>query len=119
MLEQDWMINEIEATIRTIAKIMWGRDSGNYTPHDMEDLEDADLLHQDLVKLLEGLEINTAENKLADNLRANDTCYLNVALDFYTRLNQLSDETLEAHDFSREEILEGLDHVKKVFQIPI
>ena len=33
-------------------------------------------------------------------------------------LNALSDETLEAQGFSREEILEGLQHVCDIFGIP-
>jgi hypothetical protein len=42
-----------------------------------------------------------------------------IALDFYDRLNKLSDGELEIADFSREEIKSGIDDVLKLYNISL
>ena len=37
-----------------------------------------------------------------------DKVYLELALDFYLYLNNFEDDFLEEHDYSREEILDGI-----------
>jgi hypothetical protein len=48
----------------------------------------------------------------------NDKRYLELALDFYKRLNDLDDDALEAGGFTREEINEGLGDVLEAFGVP-
>ena len=59
-----------------------------------------------------------AEDLLFEALEDPGQMVLDAALRFYQDLNALSDETLEAQGFSREEILEGLQHVCDIFGIP-
>lgn len=54
-----------------------------------------------------------AEDLLYEKLDLNDHEILAAAIQFYGELNALSDEELEAHNFSREEILTGLTDVCK------
>lgn len=44
---------------------------------------------------------------------------LELALAFYSRLNQFDDAYLEAHNYSRQEIEEGLHAVTKLFGIQL
>jgi len=44
---------------------------------------------------------------------------LEIAIDFYDRLNELSDEQLEKGDFTREEIKIGLSDALKLFGINV
>ena len=44
-----------------------------------------------------------------------DMEYMRLAIDFYSKLNDLSDDELEACDFSREEIDDGLQVVINIF----
>ena len=53
-------------------------------------------------------EINRAENLLFDTLDFSDPATFPVALGFYEHLNGFSDRELEARDYSREEIFDGL-----------
>lgn len=58
--------------------------------------------------------INEAENLLFEVIEQDKSAAnLQAALDFYERLDALSDETLQARGFSREEIMEGLAAVHK------
>ena len=52
-------------------------------------------------------EINEAENLLSDELDQDEEGYFEVALGFYDYLNTLSDEFLEDHNYSREEVRDG------------
>ena len=51
------------------------------------------------------------EFERADELEPGDPEYLQIALMFYDRLNQESDEFLEEHDFSKQEVLDGVKYV--------
>ena len=58
----------------------------------------------------EGL-INEAENIIFEILEKGNKTDLQIALQFYSYLNDKSDLFLEKHNFSREEILLGLRDV--------
>ena len=53
-------------------------------------------------------EINAAENLLFEELDFSDPGTLHIALAFYEHLNRFTDQELEARDYSREEIFEGV-----------
>ena len=67
--------------------------------------------------LVDAGEINEAENQLYENLDENDTEHLEMALTFYMYLNQLDDDTLFMANYSREEIVEGINSVSASFGI--
>lgn len=56
-------------------------------------------------------DINGAENYLSDELDTENKGYLEMALTFYMYLNQLSDAELYEADYSREEIVEGINSI--------
>jgi len=76
-----------------------------------------DLLHNQLIELLEQGRINESEDLLFEKLVTEDENYLLVAHDFYFRLNEHDDAYLEQHGFSREEIDKGLAEIRKRFCI--
>lgn len=53
-------------------------------------------------------DINGAENELLMNMEEDDPDYLELALTFYLHLNDMDVDYLDDHDYSREEILDGL-----------
>ena len=55
---------------------------------------------------------------LFDNIVYSDK-YIELASDFYQRLNLLSDEQLEAGGFSREEIYDGYIEIMALLGVPI
>jgi len=65
--------------------------------------------------LTEKCKINEAENLLFEMLDSDNNDHFVLAIDFYKRLNSLSDNDLEQADFSREEIIKGLGEVCSIF----
>lgn len=68
----------------------------------------ADVLYLELCRLVSEGRINEAENRLYEAMETRDEGTLRVAVDFYLQLNERDDDFLEAHDFTRGEIEEGL-----------
>ena len=109
--EQDYLLRSIAQLIRFLAKIVFGKDTVTYELSDDEAYKESDNLHKALVALLSDGKINEAENLLFDEFKSKDNRHMMVALDFYRRLNDFGDEFLRDHDFSREEIEEGLREI--------
>jgi hypothetical protein len=55
--------------------------------------------------------VNEAENEIYEMTENLDQNYLEVALLFYSYLNDKSDEFLEDNNFSRDEVKEGLETI--------
>lgn len=108
-------MKQIQSMIQLIAKVFFKKDTIKYEIVDETNITQTDLLHKELVGLLNSLRINEAENLLFERIRTNDLNYLAVALDFYRRINELNDEELEEADFSRDEIKSGLEEISKMF----
>ena len=86
---------------------------------DTEDkYSDTDRIYRKLRDLVDAGEINEAENQLYENLDENDTEHLEMALTFYMYLNQLDDDTLFMANYSREEIVEGINSVSASLALP-
>ncbi len=115
--QQDWIIKQIENMVQMIAKIIFKKDVVTYTVTNNEVNTGKDLLYTELLELLSSLKINQAENLLFNNIKTSDWDYLKIAMDFYTKLNKLSDEELAEADFSREEIKNGLEEILKMFGV--
>ena len=79
--------------------------------HD-ENLGEAGLNGIMLKRMCAAGKINEAENLLFDLLYEHpEPDYFFIALDFYKELDTFTDEQLSACDFSREEIVSGLNEV--------
>lgn len=117
MYQQDWIMRQIRSMGQAIARMIFGKDSVKYELTDETNSEKTNLLYKELLDLLEFLKINEAENLLFEKMETGDLKYLNIALDFYSRLNELSDEQLEKGDFTREEIKIGLNDALKLYDI--
>lgn len=119
MFEQDYIMTLVRDLVRFISKVVLKKDVVGYEIRDTENLTHVDLLHKELIYLITQGKINEAENLLFDSLDTNNTKYLELAIDFYNRLNDLDDDYLEDNDFSRKEIEEGLKAIAKEFGVPL
>lgn len=114
MYQRDWLSRQIESMVQFAAQILFDKDS----PFHYEDTETMviqclsasadDPLHIALMRLLSEDKLCEAEDCLFANFDEQSVSHLKTAVDFYRRLNELSDEYLEEHNFLREEIDEGL-----------
>mgnify|MGYP004451006009 FL=1 len=117
--QQDFIMRQIELIARYIAESVFKKKSTEYKIIEKENLSDTDKLHNKLVNLINENKINEAEDLLFDSLDLDNKKYLEVAIDFYSRLTKLDDTTLELNDFTKEEIAEGLADVSNKYGIVI
>jgi hypothetical protein len=118
MFEDDWLMSQIRLLAAAIAKVVFRKETVTYEIKDEEDLSDTDELYLYLNTLLESGEINEAEDALFEDMTPGDQSLLLLAVDFYQRLNQLTDDELLLRHFSRAEIYEGLMEAQRIFGIP-
>ncbi|MCI8447944.1 MAG: hypothetical protein HFH30_06030 [Eubacterium sp.] len=114
MVEQDYIMRLIKELVRTLLKLLFQIDLENpYTEVYKENEEKSTL--QALIDLIDRGLINDAENQLYDLISEsspdNSQSNLKTALLFYAYLNEKNNAYLEANDFSREEVRQGLKYV--------
>ncbi len=106
--EKDWFMRQLKLCVEMAASMILGKEFSPYQLSGQETMTAADQLHTQVVALLNRGDINGAEDALFDRVDPDDPDIYYVGLDFYDRLNQMTDKELDQLDFSREEIREGL-----------
>ena len=107
MFEQDYIIRLIKEMIRAILKLLFHMDTDNPNKDLLEEKEGRDMLEK-LLDMVDNGDINEAENQIYDMTSDNNMVNLEVALLFYSYLNEKEDDFLQKNDFSRDEIKSGL-----------
>jgi hypothetical protein len=115
MYHDDWLMSQIKLLAAAIAKIVFRKDVILYEVVDDKNKSETDELFLHLGALLDAGAINEAEDLLFEALRPDDQDLLLLAVDFYQRLNGLSDENLVRSHFSRAEIYDGLQEVQRIY----
>lgn len=100
----------IRDMVRTLLKLLFHIDTDSQTEELLKEREEKETLNA-LLELVDGGEINEAENRLYDLISEGDMAALETALLFYSYLNDKTDEFLEENHFSRNEIISGLKDV--------
>ena len=114
MFEQDYVMRLIKEMVRAILKLLFNIDTESPTVELLENKEEQETL-ENLLDMVDAGEINEAENRLYDLTSNTDVKSLEIALLFYSYLNDKTDDFLEANDFSRDEIKLGLENVVDSF----
>lgn len=108
MFRNDYILRQIDSLVMVLSKILFGKTTPVYERQDEISPTAGDRLHDTLRRLLEANSFNEAENLLFEQLEAGIEGGLSLTLDFYYRLNLLSDEELARANFPRGEIDAGL-----------
>ena len=113
----DFLMRQISDLSRFLAKALFLKSTKSVELFDEEgNLLESGLLLRRLKTMIGEGEINEAEDLLFEKLEESGAPeYENVALLFYEELQKLDDETLKQANYSREEILEGLEAIQKKF----
>lgn len=117
--QKDYLMRLIEDLIRFVAMVLFGKKTFQYEIIDDMFAAKTDKLHADLRALVAQRRLGEAEDMLFDAIEPGQRDGAMVALDFYQTLNALSDDELEAADFSREEIKDGLKQITALYGINI
>lgn len=114
MFEQDYVMRLIKEMVRAILKLVFNIDTSSPTSEILENKEEKQTL-DDLLNLIDAGKINEAENHLCDIIEDGNIAGLEIALLFYYYLNDKTDEFLICNDFSRKEVIMGLEDVINQF----
>ena len=110
MFEQDYIMRLIKEMVRTLLKLLFHIDTDSPSAELLKDREDKQTLETLLAMIDEG-RIDDAENQIYDITADGDKRNIEIAVLFYSYLNDKSDDFLEAHNFSRDEIKSGLQDI--------
>lgn len=122
-LEQDYIMRLIHEMIRMLVKLLFNIDMDRPTFQIIDEMDDGDILKR-LIRLIDDGNINEAENQLYDIVECEDyksehdnseSNNLKIGLLFYDYLNEKDNDFLEAHDFSREEVEEGVKNLISIY----
>ena len=111
-------MRQIDIVARFVANLVFNKNEISYQPETTEMLSETDRLHLLLNSLTKEGRIGEAEDVLFDNAVFSDK-YIELATDFYKRLNSLSDRELEAGGFSREEVFDGYTEMLTMLGVPV
>lgn len=110
MIEQkDYVMRIVHEWVRTLIKLIFNQDI------DKDDDDGISLevmeLYRKLLSMIDDGKINEAENILVDGLETGGQAYFEMALLFYEKLIGKTEEFLAEHDYSQEEVVDGLKYV--------
>lgn len=109
--QQDWLMRQIEMTVDFVIRLVFKSSAEEFSLLEEADKASSGRLWEELEALLAAGQLGDAEDLLYANFERDNLNYLRLALHFYSELNTLEDEVLEAADFTREEIEEGLEEL--------
>lgn len=119
MFEDDYLLRLIKEMVRTVLKLVFNLELKDDDPVSVVfESENAEKMLYLLTDLADLGFIDDAENQLYDfTQNSKDMKALKVALLFYSHLNQMDNEFLEDHDYSREEIVSGVKDVLERYHL--
>lgn len=107
MLQDDYILRQIREMVRAVMKMLFQVNASELTPEVIEDTDARQIL-TNLNDLVDNGRIDDAENQLYEMTCKGDRQNLEIGLLFYYHLNSKDDDFLEANNFSREEIMTGI-----------
>lgn len=119
MMQKDYIMREIEGLTRLLANTLFQKDLERESMIDESFTVSGDgYLLYTLYNMISDGKINEAENLLFDEIeREPRREYLEIAAQFYSRLASMGDAALASCNFSREEMLEGLAEIKRIYNV--
>ena len=116
MLQDDYILRQIREMVRAVMKMLFQVSAVELTPDVIEDTDARQIL-TNLTGLADNGKIDEAENQLYEMTCDGDRQNLEIGLLFYYHLNGKDDEFLEASNFSREEIMMGIQDLAERYNL--
>ena len=116
--QDDWVMRQIGIVARFVSSLVFKKDLVKYEPGVSDMLSRTDEVYYSIMLLLKEGRICEAEDELFENMEFSDR-YVELATDFYQRLNAMTDQELEAADFSRDEVYDGFIDILTQLGIPV
>ena len=115
----DWLLKQINVVSEFLQKLFTDMETNRKLNENEQYQKDSFEFERLLENLIEEDKINDAENILFEKLETNNLMYATIATRFYEKLKGLSDEKLQKSNYSRDEILQGLNDMCDMFGLEI
>ena len=116
-VKQDYLMRMINDVVRGLALVLTGQREVRYELPKEQERTEEEKLYARILEMADRGEINEAENILLGDLSENTPGYGIMVADFYQHLDEFEDDFLEEHDYSREEIYDGLRELAARFGV--
>lgn len=116
MLQDDFILRQIREMIHAVMSMLFQVNASELSPEVIEDTSARTVL-EELLALTDEGRIDEAENQLYEMTCDGDRQNLEIGLLFYYNLNGKDDDFLEVHNFSREEIMTGIQDLADRYQL--
>ena len=116
MLQDDFILRQIREMIHAVMRMLFQVNASELSPEVNEDASARTVL-EELLTLTDEGQIDEAENQLYEMTCDGDRQNLEIGLLFYYNLNGKDDDFLEVHNFSREEIMTGIQDLADRYQL--
>jgi hypothetical protein len=108
------LINELA---KNITKTVLNKEEESNEQINLNDIGSGNILQIILKRLVNDGEYNKAEDMLFETMNKNSSkATYQVAVSFYNLLIEKSDEELEKGNFTREEVYQGLEDIRKIYE---
>ena len=113
-LKQDYILRMIEELINVLVKTLNEDDKASLKEENSNSSND-NKLYVYLKSLVDDKKINEAENYLFEKLEENNKKDFFAGMSFYKYLNEKDDLFLKECNYSREEIVEGMADISRMY----
>lgn len=115
--QRDYIMRMIHDMVRFIGHLLTGKELTLYELDETVKATMWDDIYTRLIKLSDSGKINEAENLLYEDLDPNNQDFLLMGLSFYAHINEYTDDFLDSHDYSREEISQGIENLSAEYGV--
>lgn len=116
-VEQDYVMRMINAAVETLARILFHKSTAECEMPEEGEYTVALSLYVQLMELADSGKINEAENLLYEELDDENQEFLEIGVGFYRHINGYSEVFLSDHDYTRDEIRDGIRQLLGVYKM--
>lgn len=114
MLTDDYATRMTSSVVGTLLKLIFHIELGKNDDTAFPDDEMKEK-YQEFKKMIDDGDINGAENQMSDLLDPDNMEIFKLSLMVYYYMNEKDGQFLEEHDYSKNEITDGLRHVATLY----
>lgn len=107
--DKDYIMRLTHEVVRTLIRLLFQKDIDKdeeaAVPAEME------VRYRELLSMIREGRINEAENRLLDEMEPDNPAYFELGLLFYEKLGAQTEEFLEEHEYTQDEVVDGLKYL--------
>ena len=109
--EKDYIMRLIKEMVRVLFSLMLGKQYVSVEREAENGYEVSGKMLEELLGMIDNGEINEAENLMLDSIDYSNENELAAAALFYQYLSEKSEDFLQENNYSKEEVLDGINHI--------